>query len=98
MSNMFDPGVVMVTQPIMARMKENSRFEFAVRNAFSRLCAADWGNLSDYDKAANDRAAKSDLCEDRVLAKYTALNSEIYIVTDIVDDVRVSTVMFVDEY
>jgi len=73
----FNPGQVVATPAAIVAI------EFAHASAIALLhqhLSGDWGNLSDEDKALNDKALETG---DRILSAYTLADGErIWIITD----------------
>lgn len=90
----FKLGQTVMTQGIAAAMKESSKFEREVREAFNRYVSGDWGDLGWEDREMNDLAVIRK--NDRIFAKYETSVDPIYIITEW--DRSATTVLFTYEY
>lgn len=94
-SAMYDLRKVPVycTSEINMRMK-NMVFKRQINESLGSYYNGDWGVLCDEDKDLNDEAVESGT--DRVLAAYTTIYGEIYIITEA--DRSATTILFAREY
>ena len=89
----FKLGVLVITNGVCAAMNGNEKFEDEMIEAYVRYIQCDWGDLCEEDKKMNDEATQK---EDRILAKYSTSEGEIYIITEW--DRSVTTILFTNEY
>lgn len=94
-SAMYDLRKVPVycTNEVNMRMK-NAVFKRQINESLGSYYNSDWGILCDEDKDLNDEAVESGT--DRVLATYTTIYGEIYIITEA--DRSATTILFAREY
>lgn len=94
-SAMYDLRKVPIycTSEINMRMK-NVVFKRQINESLGSYYNGDWGILCDEDKDLNDEAVESGT--DRVLAAYTTIYGEIYIITEA--DRSATTILFAREY
>ncbi len=94
-SAMYDLRKVPIycTSEINMRMK-NVVFKRQINESLGSYYNGDWGILCDEDKDLNDEAVESGT--DRVLATYTTIYGEIYIITEA--DRSATTILFAREY
>lgn len=78
----------------VSKKLENIIFAKQINDALGCYYNHDWGILDDVDKEMNDIAVKSG--KERVLAAYTTIYGEIYIITEA--DRSVTTILFAREY
>lgn len=90
-------GQVVMTREINNKIADDERFARFVYSALSRYRSGDWGDLTQPDINANDRAIASG--EDRVFASYiypADTSLKIWIITEW--DRSYTTILFSDEY
>lgn len=94
-SAMYDLRKVPIycTSEINMRMK-NVVFKRQINESLGSYYNGDWGILCDEDKDLNDEAVESGT--DRVLAAYTTIYGEIYIITEA--NRSATTILFAREY
>lgn len=94
-SAMYDLRKVPIycTNEVNMRMK-NVVFKRQINESLGSYYNGDWGVLCDEDKDLNDEAVESGT--DRVLAAYTTIYGEIYIITEA--DRSATTILFAREY
>lgn len=90
----FKLGQTVVTRGINDRIADDAKFAKFITESFARYVNCDWGELCEEDKAMNDSAVKND--DDRIVAKYSYNNEDIYIITEW--DRSVTTILFTYEY
>lgn len=90
----FKLGQTVVTRGINERIANDSEFAKFILESFARYVTCDWGELCEEDKEMNDSAVKNN--DDRILAKYSFNDENIYIITEW--DRSVTTILFTDEY
>lgn len=90
----FKLGTTVMTRGINDRMAKDAEFAKFITESFKRYINCDWGDLCEEDKEMNDSAVKNN--DDRILAKYSFNNEDIYIITEW--DRSVTTILFTDEY
>lgn len=90
----FKLGQTVVTRRINERIANDFEFAKFITNSFAKYLQCDWGELCEEDKALNDSAVKNN--NDRILAKYSYNNEDIYIITEW--DRSTTTILFTDEY
>lgn len=90
----FDFGQVVVTKGIDEKMKEDRSFQVFVQVSIGRYVHRDWGQTSDEDAKANNRAIQNG---ERILAVYKQPKTDttIRIITEA--DRSVTTILFPDE-
>lgn len=85
----FDLGRVVITANAMQRLDDNS-----VRQGLGRHSQGDWGDLSDEDRQANDRALKEST---RLLSAYQdSRGTKYWIITEA--DRSSTTVLLPEDY
>lgn len=91
----FDLGQVVVTKGIDEKMKEDRSFQVFVQVSIGRYVHRDWGQTSDEDAKANNRAIQNG---ERILAVYKQPKTDttIRIITEA--DRSVTTILFPYEY
>lgn len=90
----FQLGQTVVTRGISERIANDTEFAKFITESFKRYVNCDWGDLCEEDKEMNDSAVKNN--DDRILAKYSFNNEDIYIITEW--DRSVTTILFTNEY
>lgn len=75
-------------------MVENKVFCNQVNAAIEKFYGYDWGDLSEWDIEANDKAVNNG--EGRISAMYKTILGKVYIITE--EDRSATTVLFSDEY
>ena len=90
---MFKTGKILITRNIMNGIESNTEFKKEILKSFNCYMIGKWGEISEEDKKANDKAAKSD---DRILAVYNTSKGKVYIITEW--DRSVTTILFASEY
>lgn len=65
-------------------------------NALDRYTKCDWGDISEEDKALNDKAVETG--EGRILAAYETSKEKVWIITDFGDEGNVTTMLLPEEY
>lgn len=90
----FQLGQTVVTRGINERIANDTEFAKFITESFKRYVNCDWGDLCEEDKEMNDSAVKNN--DDRILAKYSFNNEDIYIITEW--DRSVTTILFTNEY
>lgn len=90
----FDLGQVVVTKGIDEKMKEDRSFQVFVQVSIGKYVHRDWGQTSDEDAKANNRAIQNG---ERILAVYKQPKTDttIRIITEA--DRSVTTILFPDE-
>lgn len=89
-------GQLYFTRGITHAIDGNIKFSRFIVKSLERYGMNDWGELCEEDKEMNDLSVQEN--DGRVVARYNHLNRDIYIITDIQDTKRYTTVMFCDEY
>lgn len=91
----FDLGQVVVNKSVDEKMKEDRSFRVFVQVSIGRYVHRDWGQTSDEDAKANNRAIQNG---ERILAVYKQPKTDtiIRIITEA--DRSVTTIMFPDEH
>ena len=89
----FKTGRTVMTRSVAEGIDYNRKFAEFVYTSLHRHISGDWGDLTDSDKRANDRALKE---EDRILSAYDENGWKIYIITEW--DRSYTTIMFPEEY
>lgn len=90
----FELGQIVVTRGIHNRIADDAKFAKFITESFTRYIRCDWGELCEEDRAMNNLAVKNN--DDRILAKYSFNDKDIYIITEW--DRSVTTILFTDEY
>ena len=93
---LFSLGKVVCTRALAFDINEDETVRKEVEEAFNRYILKDWGDLSDDDKRANDRAVETK--DDRVLAEYKTSKGGIYIITEECEVGLVTTLMYKSDY
>lgn len=88
-------GQLYFTKQITQAIDKNITFSRFIVKSLEKYGMNDWGNICDEDKEVNDLAIQKK--HGRVIAKYN-YKRNIYIITDIQENQRHTTVMFCDEY
>ena len=88
-------GQTVITRGLAAALEHNEEVSKDVHLAWQRYLQCDWGNLGEEDKEMNNNAVE-DPGSDRILAKYSTSEGDIYIITEA--DRSYTTIMFCDEY
>ena len=86
-------GKIVMTIGISEKIQKNKEFSKKVAKSLYRYASNDWGELSEEDKKANDKALK---INDRVLAAYETIEGKIWIITEW--DRSYTTILFPEEY
>lgn len=86
-------GQVVTTSAIHADIAESVQFAGEVARALARYTSGDWGEVSNYDKEANDYAAENG---ERILASYETSKGKIWIITEW--DRSATTILYPEEY
>lgn len=89
----FSLGQTIATRGVHEVMESDGIFAVAVRAAFLRHAACDWGEMCDEDREANDRALASG---DRLHSSYKIADRRVWIITEA--DRSATTVLFPCEY
>ncbi len=88
-------GETVITRNLAAALERNKALENDIKSAWERYIKCDWGNLGEEDKVLNDNAVINPK-SDRILARYSTLEGDIYIITEW--DRSYTTFMFCNEY
>ena len=91
--SIFNLGRCVITQGIAIEISKNPLFAVTVKASFNKHRNGDWGDISDNDKRANDKALTT---EDRIVSSYETGEGDILIITEW--DRSATTIMFADEY
>lgn len=88
-------GQVVITKSVDEKMKEDRSFRVFVRVSIGRYVHRDWGQTSDEDAKANNRAIQNG---ERILAVYKQPKTDItiWIITEA--DRSVTKILFPNEY
>lgn len=91
----FDLGQIVVTEDVDKKMKEDRSFRVFVQVSIGKYVHRDWGQTSDEDAKANNRAIQNG---ERIRAVYKQPRTDttIWIITEA--DRSVTTIMFPDKY
>lgn len=89
----FAVGSVFKTCGIEIAMDEDKKYIDEIVDCLSRYLAGDWGNLSEDDKIANDKALTNN---ERLLGAYQTSKGKVYIITEW--DRKITTILFAHEY
>lgn len=87
-------GTTVMTRGIATVCEEDETFAKEVRDAFTKYCECDWGDLCKEDSQMNDEALENG--NDRILAHYKTSRDDIYIITEW--DRSATTILFTHEY
>ena len=88
-------GQLGMTRGLAEAIQGDKELSQEVHLAIQRYLQCDWGNLGEDDKEMNNRAVE-DPGSDRILARYTTKEGDIYIITE--HDRSSTMVMFCNEY
>ena len=88
-------GQLYFSKEVTQIIDNNITFSRFIVKSLEKYGMNDWGNLCDEDKEVNDLAIQKK--NGRVIAKYNH-KRDIYIITDIQENQRHTTVKFCDEY
>jgi len=90
----FNPGQMVMTAGIAARISGSPAFSALVVKSIKRHLSGDWGDLCEEDRQQNEEALTG---EGRLFSVYKDVQGEkIWIITEW--DRSVTTVLFPDEY
>ncbi len=89
----FPIGKIYLTRGVNDKIAVNVAFAAFVLKSIQRHCIKDWGDLTDDDKQANDRAL---LEGTRILSAYIQGIYKIWIITEA--DRSATTILFPEEY
>jgi hypothetical protein len=91
----FSSKQICCTRSVHDQIMSDTEFGEFVTKSLDRHFEADWGNLTEEDKLANDQAL---ITNERVMSSYVHEKSgkKIWIITEC--DRSVSTVLFPEEY
>lgn len=86
-------GQVMITKGVWALMETRSLYKDFVINCLERHSEGDWGEVSEKDWKANDKAAKR---FKKVTSIYRDFGTEIWIITE--GDRSTTTILYPEEF
>lgn len=90
---LFTLGQVVATAGVAYEMERDPLFREAVWQSIACHSTGNWGDLTDDDKQANDRAVLTG--DERILSSYQTIK-KIWIITEA--DRSATTILFPDEY
>ncbi len=89
----FSAGKVVVTRKVAGDMQNDSGFEKFCWDSLRRHVRADWGDMDDDDRMANDCALYNN---ERLVSVYIRNGRRIWIITE--RDHSVTTILYPEEY
>lgn len=89
----FKTGNFYMTIGIDNAIRENNNYFKELVNCFEKYLKCDWGDLTEEDIIANERAL---INGDRILGAYNTSQGKIYIITEA--DRSCTTILFATEY
>ena len=75
----FQPGQLVMTAGVYARIQQDAEFERQVLAAYRRYLDGDWGEVDEDDAKENERSLKHGF---RLLGAYTINDTKIWIITE----------------